>query len=45
MKISIIDYGMGNIKSVANAMARLNCKVQITNDLELMVTSQMDHSQ
>ena len=39
MKISIIDYGMGNITSVANAMARLNCKVQITNDLELIKNS------
>jgi imidazole glycerol-phosphate synthase subunit HisH len=33
MKIAIIDYGMGNISSVANALSRLDCNAQITNDI------------
>ena len=31
-KIAIIDYGMGNIQSVKNALELLNCHTQITDD-------------
>ena len=33
MNISIIDYGMGNINSVANSLKRINCNVKITSDI------------
>lgn len=31
-RIDIIDYGMGNLQSVRNALERLGCNVQITNN-------------
>ncbi len=34
MKIAIVDYGMGNISSVANTLSRLDCNVLITNDIK-----------
>lgn len=39
MKISIIDYGMGNITSVENAMKKLNCTITVTNDIEEIKSS------
>lgn len=30
--IAVIDYGMGNLKSVQNALAHLNCPAKITSD-------------
>ena len=33
LKISIIDYGMGNLQSVKNALARFGVKAEITNDV------------
>ncbi|HEX77758.1 MAG TPA: imidazole glycerol phosphate synthase subunit HisH [Dehalococcoidia bacterium] len=30
--IAIIDYGAGNLRSVANAMARLGCQSKVTSD-------------
>lgn len=34
IKITIIDYGMGNIRSVHNALARLGCDVTTSNRAE-----------
>jgi glutamine amidotransferase len=31
-KINIIDYGIGNIRSISNAMELLNCDIQLTSD-------------
>jgi len=31
-KVTIIDYGMGNIKSVSNAFAFLGCQVEVTSE-------------
>jgi imidazole glycerol-phosphate synthase subunit HisH len=31
-RINIIDYGMGNLQSVRNAIERLGCEVRITGD-------------
>lgn len=31
-RIDIIDYGMGNLQSVRNALERLGCEVQITSN-------------
>lgn len=31
-RIDIIDYGMGNLQSVRNALERLGCEVRISND-------------
>lgn len=36
MMIAIIDYGMGNLKSVSNALAHLGCEAVITKDPELI---------
>lgn len=32
MKVTIVDYGMGNLRSVANAFEVLGCPAQISND-------------
>ena len=32
MKVTIIDYGMGNIWSVASALKNLNCRVEVSSD-------------
>lgn len=32
-RIAIIDYGMGNLQSVRNALERVGCEVQITSEL------------
>jgi len=34
--IAIINYGSGNIRSVANALQRLGCVVQVTSDVEII---------
>lgn len=34
--IAIIDYGAGNIRSVANALNRLNCPAQLSADPEVI---------
>lgn len=31
-KVTIIDYGMGNIRSVSNAFAFLGCRVEVTSE-------------
>jgi glutamine amidotransferase len=31
-RIDIVDYGMGNLQSVRNALERLNCTVEISSD-------------
>ena len=47
MNLVIIDYGSGNLRSVENAFKnsvktnRLNFKIQVTNELELI--SNADH--
>jgi imidazole glycerol-phosphate synthase subunit HisH len=33
MKIGVIDYGMGNLYSVEQALLRLGCEVFITSDI------------
>lgn len=40
MKIGVIDYGMGNLYSVEQALLRLNCEVFITSDIKIL--NQMD---
>lgn len=40
MKIGVIDYGMGNLYSVEQALLRLDCEVFITSDIERL--NQMD---
>lgn len=40
MKIGVIDYGMGNLYSVEQALLRLGCEVHITSDIEEL--NQMD---
>ncbi len=40
MKIGVIDYGMGNLYSVEQALLRLNCEVTITSDVYTL--NQMD---
>lgn len=40
MKIGVIDYGMGNLYSVEQALLRLDCEVHITSDVEEL--NQMD---
>ena len=32
MKIGVIDYGMGNLFSVEQALKRLDCEVIVTSD-------------
>jgi len=34
IRINIIDYGVGNIRSISNAMQLLNCDVRLTSDIE-----------
>ena len=34
VRINIIDYGIGNIRSISNALELLNCEVHLTNDIE-----------
>jgi len=31
MKIAIVDYSLGNVKSIVNALGQIGCTVQITN--------------
>ena len=38
MKIGVIDYGMGNLFSVEQALKRLNAKVVVTSDKQLLET-------
>ncbi len=38
MKIGVIDYGMGNLFSVEQALKRLNCTPIITSDVEQLNT-------
>ena len=40
MKIGVIDYGMGNLYSVEQALLRLGCEVSITADTNTL--NQMD---
>lgn len=40
MKIGVIDYGMGNLYSVEQALLRLGCEVVITADINIL--NQMD---
>jgi glutamine amidotransferase len=40
MKIGVIDYGMGNLYSVEQALLRLECEVFITSDINML--NQMD---
>ena len=35
-KVTIVDYGMGNIRSVGNALSYLGCKVEVTDRLEVL---------
>ncbi|MCX5798979.1 MAG: imidazole glycerol phosphate synthase subunit HisH, partial [Proteobacteria bacterium] len=37
--IAIVDYGMGNLKSVTNAFGKLGADVVITRDKKAIVTS------
>ena len=39
MKVAIIDYGMGNLYSVEQALIRLGAEVIVTNDEEVLNTS------
>jgi len=36
VRINIIDYGIGNIRSISNALELLNCEVHLTSDIELI---------
>ena len=36
MKIAIIDYGMGNLHSAANALEKVGAQVKVTSDPELV---------
>lgn len=36
MKIGVIDYGMGNLYSVEQALLRLGCEVTVTSDTEIL---------
>ena len=38
-KVSIIDYGVGNIRSVRNAISSLGMSVSLTNDKEIIMNS------
>ena len=35
-KVTILDYGMGNIRSVGNALSYLGCKVEVTDRSEVL---------
>ena len=37
--IVVIDYGMGNLRSVQNALIRFGVNVNITNDLSKIIKS------
>jgi len=39
IKISIIDYGMGNLQSVKNALSRFGLRAEITNDISVISKS------
>ena len=39
MKVAIIDYGMGNLYSVEQALIRLGAEVIVTNDKEVLNAS------
>lgn len=36
MRIAVIDYGMGNLFSVEQALKRLGCKVAVTADIDVL---------
>ena len=36
MKIGVIDYGMGNLYSVEQALLRLGCEVTVTSDTQIL---------
>jgi glutamine amidotransferase len=38
--IAVIDYGAGNLRSVINAIGRLDCQVHVTSDHDDMLSSQ-----
>ena len=40
-KVTIVDYGMGNIWSVASAFKYLNCDIEITSDRRVVEKSQL----
>ena len=40
-KVTIVDYGMGNIWSVASAFKYLNCDIEITSDSRRVEKSQL----
>jgi imidazole glycerol-phosphate synthase subunit HisH len=40
-KVTIVDYGMGNIRSVFNAFTHLGCSVEITNKPADLKTSEL----
>jgi glutamine amidotransferase len=40
-KVTIVDYGMGNIWSVASAFKYLNCDIEITSDSRTVEKSQL----
>ena len=40
-KITIVDYGMGNIWSVASAFKYLNCDIEVTSDRRAVEKSQL----
>jgi len=37
VRINIIDYGMGNIRSISNAMQLLNCEVNLVSDAKSII--------
>lgn len=39
MKIGVIDYGMGNLFSVEQALKRLNCEVLVSSDEQVLDTA------
>ncbi len=38
-KIVILDYGLGNVKSIKNALKQFNFKAKLSNDYEEIITS------
>ncbi len=38
-KVVIVDYGMGNLQSVSNALGSLGCKAVISNEAEIIDTA------
>ena len=38
--VTIVDYGLGNLRSVAKTFEALGCAVQVASDAEALATSQ-----